>query len=420
MAVILSYNFPVLFTSSRFIIAIILIHFFLYPFANSVHFQVSRFSHDQHNIIYQGDAVTFAGTIELNRVDYMNRIGQVVYAGNVPIWDSNSGKVSDFTTHFSIIIDTQNLSDYGHGLAFFLAPVGFQIPLNSAGGFLGPNSSLSYGMDMMEAVQEWVTIGFSATTGQNVERNILLSWEFNSSLEIKQENGNIRRKKRKIALAVVLPVAVERRGGPRRFAYGDLALATNNFSKDRKLGEGGFGEVYRGYLVGLAMTVAVKKISKGSKQGKKEYITEVKIISSFRHRNLVQLIASALLYLHEEWEQCVIHRDIKSSNIMLNSNFKVKIGAFGLARLFDHELEIACGRKTSDVIQIDGNSETGLVEWIWNRYGKGELYSVIDQRLKGQFDPKRVECLVKVGIWSAHPDRNLRPSIRQVIQVLNF
>lgn len=60
---------------------------------------------------------------------------------------------------------------------------------------------------MMEAVQEWVTIGFSATTGQNVERNILLSWEFNSSLEIKQENGNIRRKKRKIALAVVLPVA---------------------------------------------------------------------------------------------------------------------------------------------------------------------------------------------------------------------
>lgn len=137
MAVILSYNFPVLFTSSRFIIAIILIHFFLYPFANSVHFQVSRFSHDQHNIIYQGDAVTFAGTIELNRVDYMNRIGQVVYAGNVPIWDSNSGKVSDFTTHFSIIIDTQNLSDYGHGLAFFLAPVGFQIPLNSAGGFLG-------------------------------------------------------------------------------------------------------------------------------------------------------------------------------------------------------------------------------------------------------------------------------------------
>ncbi|KAM1356772.1 hypothetical protein ACFX15_030197 [Malus domestica] len=112
----------------------------------------------------------------------------------------------------------------------------------------------------------------------------------------------------------------------------------------------------------------------------KEYASEVRIISRLRHRNLVQLIgwchekkelllvyeflpngsldshlfkensllswqvryniakglASALLYLHEEWEQCVLHRDIKSSNVMLDSNFNVKLGDFGLARLVDH------------------------------------------------------------------------------------
>lgn len=601
--------------------------FFLIPLANSVYFQISRFSPDDPRIIFQGDAVISSEEIEFNKVDYINRVGQAIYAEKIPIWDSNSRKLSDFTSHFTFFIDTENYTTYGHGLTFFLAPPGFQIPPNSGGGFLGlfntstsgssqnhivlvefdsfsnpewdppfqhvginynsisssvftpwnvslhsgeiadswivyngttknltvfwrygrtgPNSSLSYGIDLMEVLPEWVIIGFSAATGQYVERHVLLSWEFSSSLDIKQGNGN-NNNKRKIALIARISVSgfvllasgiilvmfvifkkrkalmekgsesdekgvnltsmnydLERRAGPRRFDYKDLVLATNNFSKEKKLGEGGFGEVYKGYLVDLDMAVAVKKISRGSRQGKKEYITEVKIISSLRHRNLVQLIgwchdqgefllvyefmpngsldfhlfgkknplnwglrykitvglASALLYLHEEWEQCVIHRDIKSSNIMLDSNFNVKLGDFGLARLMDHELgpqttglagtlgymapeyvttgraskesdvysfgvvalEIACGRKSSDVMLIDGEYGKGLVEWIWNGYGNGEILKVLDQRLKnGEFDPKQAECLVLVGLWCAHPNRNLRPSIRQAIQVLNF
>ncbi|RLN00705.1 L-type lectin-domain containing receptor kinase IX.1-like [Panicum miliaceum] len=170
--------------------------------------------------------------------------------------------------------------------------------------------------------------------------------------------------------------------GPKRFRYGELAIATGNFSDKQKLGEGGFGSVYKGFLKDVNLHVAIKRVSKGSKQGRKEYASEVRIISRLRHRNLVQLIGwchggselllvyemmpngsldthlysasdgellpwplrheivlglgSALLYLHQDWEQCVLHRDIKPSNVMLDASFHAKLGDFGLARLVDH------------------------------------------------------------------------------------
>jgi serine/threonine protein kinase len=82
----------------------------------------------------------------------------------------------------------------------------------------------------------------------------------------------------------------EKGTGPRRFRYKELSVATDNFSDDKKLGEGGFGSVYRGFLRESNLEVAIKRVSKSSKQGKKEYVSEVKIISRLRHRNLVQLI----------------------------------------------------------------------------------------------------------------------------------
>ncbi|KAG8642793.1 hypothetical protein MANES_12G123800v8 [Manihot esculenta] len=388
----------------------------------------------------------------------------------------------------------------------------------------------------MRVLPEQVTIGFSAATGQNGERHTLQSWEFSSSLDINRKHGN-ESKKNKIIVGVSVSAGglliagvilallisrgrkrirtrreaeatgiasinedLERGAGPRRFSYEELVSATNNFSEDRKLGQGGFGAVYKGYLNDKDMAIAVKKFSRGSKQGKKEYITEVKTISQLRHRNLVQLIgwchdrsefllvyefmpngsldyhlfgksrplawavrykislglASALLYLHEEWEQCVVHRDVKSSNVMLDSCFNVKLGDFGLARLMDHELgpqttelagtlgylapeyvctgraskdsdvysfgvvalEIASGRKAADSIQQ--KSGVSLVEWIWDLYGCGELQMGIDKKLLTEYNEKEIECLMIVGLWCAHPDCKARPSIRQAIQVLNF
>ncbi|XP_059439981.1 L-type lectin-domain containing receptor kinase IX.1-like [Corylus avellana] len=591
----------------------------LLPTAYSVSFQITRFDPTATDILYYGDAVPSVGAIEMNKVNYINRVGWAVYATRVPLWDSHTRRLADFTTLYSFTIDTQGASSYGHGLAFFLAPVGFEIPPNSAGGFLGlfntttsdspqnqillvefdsfsnpewdpsfehvginnnsvssavytpwnaslhsgdtadvwityngstknltvswkyqrtsnvrENTSLFYEIDLMEILPEWVTVGFSAATGMYVERHTIQSWEFSSSLDIKETNGkNVKKKRLVVGLTVSVGVLIagaiitfvvlwtwkgkkkekaetvnltsinddlERGAGPRRFSYDELASATYNFSNERKLGEGGFGAVYKGHFTDLDMPIAVKKISRGSRQGKKEYITEVKIISRLRHRNLVQLIGwchdkgefllvyeympngsldthlfgkrnplhwavrykislglgSALLYLHEEWEQCVVHRDIKSSNVMLDSSFGVKLGDFGLARLMDHELgpqttglvgtlgymapeyistgraskesdvysfgvvvlEIATGRRSGYPMEED--SDAGLVQWVWNLYGRGDLLLAVDGKLQNDFDEKQVECLMIVGLWCAHPDRSLRPSIRQAIHVLNF
>lgn len=169
--------------------------------------------------------------------------------------------------------------------------------------------------------------------------------------------------------------------GPQRFSFKDLYKATEGFKEKELLGRGGFGKVYRGVLPSSSEKVAVKRISHNSEQGMKEFVSEIVSMGRLRHRNLVQLlgycwrkgelllvyeympngsldkflfnnatsnlswdqrfqilkgVASALLYLHEEWEQVVLHRDVKASNILLDANFSGRLGDFGLARLCDH------------------------------------------------------------------------------------
>ncbi|KAJ1265690.1 hypothetical protein BS78_08G094900 [Paspalum vaginatum] len=295
----------------------------------------------------------------------------------------------------------------------------------------------------------------------------------------------------------------ERGAGPRRFRHRDLAVATGYFSDEAKLGQGGFGSVYHGYLKDMGLDVAIKRVSKNSNQGRKEYESEVKIISRLRHRNLVELIGwchagdelllvyelmpkgsldahihnaqnvlpwpirhkivlgigSALLYLHQDCQKCVLHRDIKPSNIMLDASFNAKLGDFGLARLVDHGrrshttvlagttgymdsecmatgsasvesdvysfgvvlLEIACGRPPRIMIQEDGAAATvHLVQWVWDKfYAHGRLLDAADARLGGELDAGEMERVMVTALWCAHPDRTRRPSIREAVNVLH-
>nr|KYP36960.1 Lectin-domain containing receptor kinase A4.3 [Cajanus cajan] len=393
--------------------------------------------------------------------------------------------------------------------------------------------NISYKVDLRYHLPEWVMVGFSAATGSVYEVNILKSWSFSSSLQISDSGDDInddnklgkglgigvglcvaflglacfllwKRIKRKEDVLVEFDVKMDdefQKGiGPKRFGYNELESATSKFAQSEKLGQGGFGGVYKGFLKDSNSYVAIKRISSESKQGVKEYATEVKIISQLRHKNLVQLLgwchrkndllliyefmpngsldshlyggkgfltwpirynialglASALLYLQEEWEQCVLHRDIKSSNIMLDSSFNAKLGDFGLARLVDHEkgsqttliagtrgyiapeyvitgksykesdiysfgvvlLEVASGRKAIDLNAKDG--QVTIVEWVWEMYELGELRKVADPKLCGEFHEEQMERLVATGLWCAHPNYRFRPSVMQVIQMLKF
>jgi interleukin-1 receptor-associated kinase 1 len=178
-------------------------------------------------------------------------------------------------------------------------------------------------------------------------------------------------------------------------------------------------------------------------------------LTFFRYE-IVLGVGSALLYLHEDTEQRVVHRDIKPSNIMLDAFFTAKLGDFGLARLindgrkshttgmagtlgyFDPEsmlagrtsvesdiysfgvllLEVACGRRPA-VIHENGNV-VHLVQWVWDLYSGGGILGAADEQLRGEFDDRGMEHVMIVGLWCAHPDRSLRPSIRQAVNVLRF
>ncbi|RLN33357.1 uncharacterized protein C2845_PM03G10610 [Panicum miliaceum] len=288
--------------------------------------------------------------------------------------------------------------------------------------------------------------------------------------------------------------------GTHRFSYRELFHATKGFGDKRLLGVGGFGSVYKGVLRKSGMEVAVKKVSHEPKHGVKELVTEVSSIGRLRHRNLVQLlgycrrngelllvydympngsldkylydrskgtldwsqrfhiirgVASGLLYLHEDWEQVVVHRDVKASNVLLDSGMNGRLGDFGLARLYEHGddpqtthvvgtmgylapelgqtgkatpatdvfsfgallLEVTCGRRP--IREDDHKNRVVLVDWVAEHWRRGSIMDAADTMIPNGFDPDEITLVLKLGLMCSHPLPNARPSMRQVVQYLD-
>jgi len=288
--------------------------------------------------------------------------------------------------------------------------------------------------------------------------------------------------------------------GPHRFSYKNLHKATKGFKDTELLGEGGFGKVYIGILASSNVQIAVKRISHDSKQGMKEFVAEIVSMGRLRHRNLVQLlgycrrrgelllvydympngsldrflysnenpnlnwvqrfriikgVASGLLYLHEEWEQVVLHRDIKASNVLLDDGLNGRLGDFGLAKLYDHGtnpqtthvvgtvgylapeitrtgrattcsdvfafgvflLEVACGRKPIEGLRLP--ERVILVDWVTECCRRGAILDTSDPRLEGNYVVDEMELVLKLGLLCSLAMPAARPSMRQVVQFLD-
>jgi len=237
----------------------------------------------------------------------------------------------------------------------------------------GTSYNVNTTVDLRSYLPERVAVGFSAATGHAGEMNKILSWSFTSTLQ--EPPAPPPRSVGTVIVAVLVPLlfllvcaavlvwqhkrkrrrssggrgmppsngtsdddndyqeqddssrAELERGvaasGPRRYAYRDLAAATDNFAEDGKLGRGGFGSVYRGKLAvsGEERPVAIKMFSsESSAQGRKEFEAEVRIISRLKHRNLVQLLGwcdsrrNGLLLVYELVAQGSLDRHLHRSD----------------------------------------------------------------------------------------------------------
>ncbi|CAN4109775.1 unnamed protein product [Withania somnifera] len=386
---------------------------------------------------------------------------------------------------------------------------------------------LTHNLDLRKVVSQESYFGFSASTGHFNQLNCVLRWNLTVEYFQEKNHGLI------IGLGVGVPVLVvflilsgyfgyfhykKKRGDrsqsnilgalkslpgmPRDFEFKELKKATNNFDEKNKLGEGGFGVVYKGYLVGEKLEIAVKWFSRESIKGQDDFLAELTIINRLRHKHLVKLlgwshkhgklllvyeympngsldkhlfsvpekealswrvrynivsgVASALHYLHNEYEQKVVHRDLKANNIMLDSNFNARLGDFGLARAIDNEktsyadeaegvlgtmgyiapecfhtgkatqhsdvyafgamlLEVVCGQRPGTKF----NGFQLFLDWVWFLHRDGRILEAVDTRLGIDYVAEEAERLLLLALACSHPTASERPNTQTIVQVIS-
>ncbi|TYH86902.1 hypothetical protein ES332_D01G076900v1 [Gossypium tomentosum] len=258
------------------------------------------------------------------------------------------------------------------------------------------------------------------------------------------------------------------------FSFASVSAATDNFSVANKLGEGGFGPVHKGVLL-KGHEIAVKRLSRRSGQGWEELKNEAIVIAKLQHKNLVRLlgypikrrvldwetrvritegIAQGLLYLHQYSRLRIIHRDLKASNILLDSNMNPNISDFGMARIFrGEELQANTSRIVgtygymspeyaleglfsvkSDVFSfgvllmeiVSGKKNTGfyqlhsvhLLAHAWNLWTSNREMDLIDPMLEEV--PTRLALrYVNIGLLCIQETADDRPTMSDVVSMLS-
>ncbi|KAH9772118.1 protein NSP-INTERACTING KINASE 1 [Citrus sinensis] len=287
-------------------------------------------------------------------------------------------------------------------------------------------------------------------------------------------------------------------GNLKRFHFKELQSATSNFSSKNLVGKGGFGNVYKGYLQD-GTVVAVKRLKDGNAIGGEiQFQTEVEMISLAVHRNLLRLIgfcmttterllvypymsngsvasrlkakpsldwatrkrialgaARGLLYLHEQCDPKIIHRDVKAANILLDEYYEAVVGDFGLAKLLDHcdshvttavrgtvghiapeYLSTGQSSEKTDVFGfgilllelISGlralefgktaNQKGAMLDWVKKIHQEKKLEMLVDKDLKNNYDRIELEEMVQVALLCTQYLPSLRPKMSEVVRML--
>ncbi|KAL4627266.1 hypothetical protein ACB092_05G155900 [Castanea dentata] len=284
------------------------------------------------------------------------------------------------------------------------------------------------------------------------------------------------------------------------FTLKQIKAATNDFDSANKIGEGGFGPVYKGQLPD-GTVIAVKQLSSKSKQGNREFLNEIGMISCLQHPNLVKLhgcciegeqlllvyeymennnlaralfgpeinqlkldwptrlkicigIARGLAFLHEESRIKIVHRDIKATNVLLDGDLNPKISDFGLAKLDEEEkthistrvagtigymapeyalwgyltykadvysfgvvaLEVLSGKSNNNYMPSDNC--VCLLDQACHLQQTGNLMKLIDESLGSEVNVKEAEILVKVALLCTNASASLRPTMSEVVSML--
>ncbi|KAG0515430.1 hypothetical protein BDA96_10G278100 [Sorghum bicolor] len=287
----------------------------------------------------------------------------------------------------------------------------------------------------------------------------------------------------------------------RIFSYKELHAATNGFSEENKLGEGGFGSVYWG-KTSDGLQIAVKKLkATNNSKAEMEFAVEVEVLARVRHRNLLGLrgycagadqrmivydympnlsllshlhgqfagevqldwkrrvavavgSAEGLVYLHHEAAPHIIHRDIKASNVLLDSDFAPLVADFGFAKLVPEGvshmttrvkgtlgylapeyamwgkvsgacdvysfgillLELVSGRKPIE--RLPSGAKRTITEWAEPLIARGRLGDLVDPRLRGAFDAAQLARVVECAALCVQGEPDRRPDMRTVVRIL--